>query len=137
MKRKFKDKKAFAGLIVILVVLAGAYAGYFALVEYQPKEEVKEETASSASKPYIKAKNTPIADISFNETSTVYRCSSYYVEKQTFSVADLGNTIYDLKGNYITSCSGFKSYSSGIERDAAEKKCEQYPLTNSCILITK
>lgn len=137
MKSKFKDKKAFAWLIVILVVLAGAYAGHFALVEYQPKEEVKEETTSSGSKSYTKAKDTPIADVSFNETSTVYRCSSYYVEKQIFSVVDLGNTIYDLEGNYITSCGGFKSYSSGIERDAAEKRCEQYLLTNSCTLITK
>ena len=132
MYKKFKEKKVFASLVVLLVVLVGVYAGYFAVVEYQPKEEVKEDTTST-----IKAKDTTIYDVSFNETSTVYRCSSYYVEKQTHSVMDLGNTIYDLKGNYVTSCGGFRTYVNGDEKIAAEKRCAQYPLKNSCTLITK
>lgn len=127
-----KDKK-LSGLVVVIIIAFALVSGYYVFTGWQFASTSQKNAEESAQR--TGGTSNISMDIEFNEGSTVYRCSSYYIEKQQFSVVDFGNTVYDLKGNYLANCGGFKSYSSQEERQADAVRCAQYPLTDRCTLV--
>ena len=73
---------------------------------------------------------------SFSEgSSTFYKCDSYYIEEPSPLVADVGTKIYDLDGQVILSCGGYKLYTSEEAREAEVQQCALYPLTDECVSV--
>ena len=153
------NQKRFSHIVFIILAVAIliAVSGYFLSTGKQSKDTTQSTPTSSTLNDREDTSQTDVTlepgnkkddtlddttetqpdgtTVSLEKSPTIYKCASYYIETPPPFLVDADTKVYNLEGNIIVSCGGYKVYISEEARNAEVQECALYPLTNECVVV--